>query len=245
MSDNLFSERLKEKMKERSLRQIDLLKAAEKSGIKLGKSHISQYVSGKTVPRDNIITFLAEVLDTDPEWLKGNNSSDTADTAHVISEKNTTGGTKMKTFGKSSKLENVLYDVRGPVVDEAAKMEKSGTQVLKLNIGNPAPFGFKAPDEVIYDMQTQLTSCEGYSDSKGLFSARKAVMQYYQNKNIDGVTIDDIYTGNGVSELINLSMQALLDDGDEVLVPSPDYPLWTACVTSAMNSQTGTLTLKT
>lgn len=233
MSDNFFSERLKEKMKERSLRQIDLLKAAEKSGIKLGKSHISQYVSGKTVPRDNIITFLAEVLDTDPEWLKGNNSSDTADTAHVISEKNTTGGTKMKTFGKSSKLENVLYDVRGPVVDEAAKMEKSGTQVLKLNIGNPAPFGFKAPDEVIYDMQTQLTSCEGYSDSKGLFSARKAVMQYYQNKNIDGVTIDDIYTGNGVSELINLSMQALLDDGDEVLVPSPDYPLWTACVTLA------------
>ncbi|MBR6924347.1 MAG: aminotransferase class I/II-fold pyridoxal phosphate-dependent enzyme [Oscillospiraceae bacterium] len=139
----------------------------------------------------------------------------------------------MKTFGKSSKLENVLYDVRGPVVDEAARMEKSGTQVLKLNIGNPAPFGFKAPDEVIYDMQSQLTQCEGYSDSKGLFSARKAVMQYYQNKNIEGVTIDDIYTGNGVSELINLSMQALLDNGDEVLVPSPDYPLWTACVTLA------------
>ena len=233
MSDNLFSERLKEKMKERSLRQIDLLKAAEKSGIKLGKSHISQYVSGKTVPRENIINFLAEVLDTDPEWLKGNDKSDTAVIKPAEPDKKTTGGTNMKTFGKSSKLENVLYDVRGPVVDEAARMEKSGTQVLKLNIGNPAPFGFKAPDEVIYDMQSQLTQCEGYSDSKGLFSARKAVMQYYQNKNIEGVTIDDIYTGNGVSELINLSMQALLDNGDEVLVPSPDYPLWTACVTLA------------
>lgn len=139
----------------------------------------------------------------------------------------------MRVFKKSTKLDNVLYDVRGPVVDEAARMEAKGTQVLKLNIGNPAPFGFRAPDEVIYDMQRQLTECEGYSDSKGLFSARKAVMQYAQTKNIPNVTINDIYTGNGVSELINLSMSALLDDGDEVLIPAPDYPLWTACVTLA------------
>ena len=158
MSDNLFSERLKEKMKERSLRQIDLLKAAEKSGIKLGKSHISQYVSGKTVPRDNIINFLAEVLDTDPEWLKGNDKSDTAVIKPAEPDKKTTGGTKMKTFGKSSKLENVLYDVRGPVVDEAAKMEKSGTQVLKLNIGNPAPFGFKAPMKLYMTCRHSLHS---------------------------------------------------------------------------------------
>lgn len=139
----------------------------------------------------------------------------------------------MREFKKSSKLDNVLYDVRGPVVEEAAKMEARGTHVLKLNIGNPAPFGFRAPDEVIYDMQRQLTDCEGYSDAKGLFSARKAIMQYAQNKNIPNLSVNDIYTGNGVSELINLSMSALLDSGDEVLVPSPDYPLWTACVTLA------------
>ena len=106
-------------------------------------------------------------------------------------------------------------------------------EILKLNIGNPAPFDFRAPDEVIFDMRHQLTDCEGYSPSKGLFSARKAIMQYTQIKNIPDVTMDDIYTGNGVSELINLSMSALLDDGDEVLIPSPDYPLWTACVTLA------------
>ncbi len=137
----------------------------------------------------------------------------------------------MREFKKSSKLDNVLYDVRGPVVEEAARMEGAGEQVLKLNIGNPAPFGFRTPDEVILDMSRQLTECEGYSDSRGLFSARKAIMQYAQLKNIPNVTVEDIYTGNGVSELINFSMQALIEDGDEILIPSPDYPLWTACVT--------------
>ncbi len=139
----------------------------------------------------------------------------------------------MREFSKSSKLDNVLYDVRGPVVDEAARMEAAGAHVLKLNIGNPAPFGFRTPDEVIYDMSRQLTECEGYSNAKGLYSARKAIMQYSQIKNIPNVTIEDVYTGNGVSELINLSMSALLDNGDEVLIPSPDYPLWTACATLA------------
>ncbi len=136
-------------------------------------------------------------------------------------------------FDKSSKLDNVLYDVRGPVVDEANRMEEMGTHILKLNIGNPAPFGFRTPDEVVYDMARQLPDCEGYSNSKGLYSARKAIMQYAQNKNIPNVTIEDVYTGNGVSELISLCMQALLDDGDEILIPSPDYPLWTACATLA------------
>ena len=139
----------------------------------------------------------------------------------------------MREFKKSSKLDNVLYDVRGPVVEEANRMEACGTQVLKLNIGNPAPFGFRTPDEVIYDMSHQLTDCEGYSPSQGLFSARKAIMQYAQLKKLPNVSIDDIYTGNGVSELINLCMSALLDDGDEILIPSPDYPLWTACATLA------------
>lgn len=139
----------------------------------------------------------------------------------------------MKELKKSSKLDNVLYDVRGPVVDEATRMEEDGTHVLKLNIGNPAPFGFRTPDEVVYDMRQQLTECEGYSPAKGLFSARKAIMQYAQLKKIPNVSINDIYTGNGVSELINLSMSALLNDGDEILVPSPDYPLWTASATLA------------
>ena len=139
----------------------------------------------------------------------------------------------MREFKKSSKLDNVLYDVRGPVVEEAARMEAAGTHILKLNIGNPAPFGFRTPDEVVYDMSRQLTACEGYSDSKGLYSARKAIMQYAQNKNIPTVHIETIYTGNGVSELINLCMSALLDNDDEILIPSPDYPLWTACATLA------------
>ena len=139
----------------------------------------------------------------------------------------------MREFKKSSKLDNVLYDVRGPVVEEAARMENTGTNVLKLNIGNPAPFGFRTPDEIIYDMRQQLTECEGYSTAKGSFSARKAIMQYAQLKQIPNVSIEDVYTGNGVSELINLCMSALLDNGDEILIPSPDYPLWTACATLA------------
>ena len=118
-------------------------------------------------------------------------------------------------------------------MDEAARMEEAGMQILKLNIGNPAPFGFRTPDEVIYDMRQQLTECEGYSTANGLFSARKAIMQYAQLKGIPNVSIEDIYTGNGVSELINLCMSALLNDGDEILIPSPDYPLWTACATLA------------
>ena len=139
----------------------------------------------------------------------------------------------MRTFEKANKLENVLYDVRGPVVDEAARMEERGMKILKLNIGNPAPFGFRAPDEVILDMQQNLVDCEGYSDSRGIFAARKAIMQYAQLKKIPNVSMKDIYTGNGASELIQLSLQALLNSGDEVLIPSPDYPLWTACTNLA------------
>ncbi len=140
---------------------------------------------------------------------------------------------KMKTFEKSTKLDNVCYDIRGPVMDEANKMIADGIQILKLNIGNPAPFKFTAPDEIVHDMMYNLRDCEGYSDSKGLFSARKAIMQYCQLKGIPNVGINDIYTGNGVSELITMAMQGLLNNGDEILVPAPDYPLWTASVTLA------------
>lgn len=139
----------------------------------------------------------------------------------------------MKVFEKSTKLNNVCYDIRGPVMDEANKMIAAGTDILKLNIGNPAPFGFRAPDLLIKKMSENLTDTEGYSDSKGLMPARLAIAEYCKKKNMPNVSIDNIYTGNGVSELITLSMQALLNYGDEILVPSPDYPLWTASVTLA------------
>ena len=139
----------------------------------------------------------------------------------------------MKTFDKSSKLDHVAYDIRGPVLDEANRMIAKGEKILRLNTGNPAEFGFTAPDEVIRDLIMNVRNSEGYSDSKGIFSARKAIMQYCQLKGFPNVDIDDIYIGNGVSEMISMSMQALLDDGDEVLVPMPDYPLWTACVSLA------------
>ena len=240
-----FSTRLNDAMALRELKQIDFVHAAEKFNIKLGKSHMSQYVSGKTVPRADIAHFLAAYLRVNEDWLMGKDvpmeehaailpdfAGEQPDHVDDASEQPTEGRT-MRTFTKSHKLDNVLYDVRGPVADEAARMEAAGTHILKLNIGNPAPFGFRTPDEVVYDMSQQLPDTEGYSPSKGLFSARKAIMQYAQLKNIPNVSIDYIYTGNGVSELINLSLSALLDNGDEVLVPSPDYPLWTACVNLA------------
>ncbi len=137
----------------------------------------------------------------------------------------------MERFPKSDKLEHVCYDIRGPVHKEAMRLEEEGHKILKLNIGNPAPFGFEAPDEILVDVIRNLPTAQGYGDSKGLYSARKAIVQYYQSKGIHGATVNDVYIGNGASELITMSMQALLNDGDEVLVPMPDYPLWTAAVT--------------
>ena len=228
--NNIFAERLKKAMEQKNMKQIDLVKKAAEQGVKLGKSHVSQYLSGKTTPRSEILNFLATTLGVETEWLKGTDVSvDTlkkeTNEAGIQMEnmkfdynynnmkentRETVEEVQVREFKKSSKLNNVLYDVRGPVVEEAARMENAGTQVLKLNIGNPAPFGFRTPDEVIYDMRQQLTECEGYSPAKGLFSAR-----------------------NVVSELINVSISALLDNGDEILIPSPDYPLWTACATLA------------
>jgi alanine-synthesizing transaminase len=136
-------------------------------------------------------------------------------------------------FYKSDKLANVLYDIRGPVLSEAKRLEEEGFKVLKLNIGNTAPFGFDAPDELFHDVIVNLRDAQGYCDSKGLFSARKAVMQNYQQKGVLDVDIENIYIGNGVSELISIAMQALLNIGDEMLIPAPDYPLWTASTTLA------------
>lgn len=275
MTGETFADRLRMAMEQQGKKQIDIIHDAALRGVKIGKSHISQYVSGKNVPRAEILHCLAQVLDVEEEWLRsgrqeksrqggsepqadrpdgGGQQTDRPDDGGLQTgssgdgmrqaeqpgsgepqeeKKESTGGRVMREFRKSNKLNNVLYDVRGPVVDEAARMEEAGTQILKLNIGNPAPFGFRTPDEVIYDMRRQLTECEGYSLANGLFSARKAIMQYAQLRQIPNVTMEDIYTGNGVSELINICMSALLDDGDEILIPSPDYPLWTACATLA------------
>lgn len=232
MAKETFANRLKMAMQEHGLKQVDFIRAAEQCGVKLGKSHISQYVSGKAFPRADILRFLADTLQVEESWLAGDTNNETENKKEIITQP-ITGGVTMREFKKSSKLDNVLYDVRGPVVEEAARMEDLGTRILKLNIGNPAPFGFATPDEVVYDMSKQLTECEGYSAAKGLFSARKAIMQYAQIKELPNVDINDIYTGNGVSELINLCMSALLDNGDEILIPSPDYPLWTASATLA------------
>jgi alanine-synthesizing transaminase len=135
----------------------------------------------------------------------------------------------LKTVQKSSKLANVLYDIRGPIMDAARQMEEDGHKIIKLNIGNLAVFGFDAPEEIQQDMIRHLPTSAGYSDSKGIFAARKAVMHYTQQQGIKGVTLDDVYLGNGASELIAMATNALLNEGDELLLPSPDYPLWTAC----------------
>ena len=135
-----------------------------------------------------------------------------------------------KPIVKSAKLANVCYDIRGPVLDKARQMEEEGQHIIKLNIGNIAAFGLEPPDEIVQDMIRNLPHSAGYTDSKGLFAPRKAVVHYTQEKHVHGVTVDDVYLGNGASELIVMSMNALLNDGDEVLVPSPDYPLWTAAV---------------
>lgn len=330
MSVEVFSARLRQMMGERGFKQADVIREASARGKRLGKSQVSQYVSGKTMPRHDVLAILADLLGVEPSWLSGANAergtdteretdavremdtaretdavretksarvaatmqqahaaraagsmdaaapavsgtpsapaaspasaaAQTADPAraaarpaaahstrvphddvskavesgHAATSPSSKRSAPMRTFNKSSKLDNVLYDVRGPVVDEAERMEDEGERVLKLNIGNPAPFGFRAPEEVIKDMRLQLIDCEGYSNSRGLFSARKAIMQYAQIKNLPNVDLKHIYTGNGVSELIQLCMHALLDAGDEILIPSPDYPLWTACATLA------------
>jgi alanine-synthesizing transaminase len=134
---------------------------------------------------------------------------------------------------QSRKLENVLYDIRGPVLDEAKRLEEEGRRIIKLNIGNPAPFGFEAPDEILVDVIRNLSHAQGYSDSQGVLSARTAIVQHYQERGIDTVNVDDVWLGNGVSELITISLQAMLDNGDEVLIPAPDYPLWTASTSLA------------
>ena len=256
MGQGSFAQRLRNVMDDRGFKQVDLVNSATTQGKKLGKSQLSQYVSGKTIPRPEVMETLAGLLGVSAAWLASGDAALHSENPQAATQPAQTTpssnpstpalrSSTMRQFKKSTKLDNVLYDVRGPVVDEAARMESEGMRVLKLNIGNPAPFGFRTPDEVVQDMRQQLPECEGYSDSRGLFSARKAIMQYSQLKHLPNVDLEGIYTGNGVSELINLCMQAILDNGDEILIPSPDYPLWTACATPATSRPSGTPTSMT
>ena len=162
------------------------------------------------------------------------NHTTTTPSIDTNSQNNPMSGHTMNTIKKSDKLQNVCYDIRGPLLQTANKMEAEGKRVLKLNVGNPAPFGLEAPHEILRDVAMNLPDATGYSDSQGIFSARKAVLQYYQSKGLlSAVDVRDVYLGNGVSELIVMTMQALMNDGDEVLIPMPDYPLWTAAANLA------------
>lgn len=162
------------------------------------------------------------------------NQTATTPTIDTNSQNNPMSGHPMNTIKKSDKLQNVCYDIRGPLLQTANKMEAEGKRILKLNVGNPAPFGLEAPHEILRDVAMNLPDATGYSDSQGIFSARKAVLQYYQSKGLlSAVDVRDVYLGNGVSELIVMTMQALMNDGDEVLIPMPDYPLWTAAANLA------------
>jgi alanine-synthesizing transaminase len=143
------------------------------------------------------------------------------------------GSQRTREITQSSKLADVCYDIRGPVLDEAKRLEEEGRRIIKLNIGNPAPFGFDAPEEILVDVVRNLPDAQGYCDSQGLLSARTAVVNHYQERGVDGVDVDDVWLGNGVSELITMALQAMLDNGDEVLLPAPDYPLWTAATSLA------------
>ena len=169
------------------------------------------------------------IIGTQPNNNAANTQSNTPSSTN-----NAASGHAMNTIKKSDKLQNVCYDIRGPLLQTANKMEAEGKRILKLNVGNPAPFGLEAPHEILRDVAMNLPEATGYSDSQGIFSARKAILQYYQSKGLlSAVDVRDVYLGNGVSELIVMTMQALMNDGDEILIPMPDYPLWTAAANLA------------
>ena len=201
---------------------------AEKTG--LTKGSVSQYVNGRNEPSKKTAAKIAESFGVSAEWVLGAEEETNAAPAAGTSPNEGEKKSMKREFGKSEKLDGVCYDVRGPVLDEANRMRDNGVDIIKLNIGNPKPFKFNAPDEIVVDMIYNLRDTEGYSDSKGIFSARKAIMQYCQLKRIPNVGMEDIYTGNGASELITMSMQGFVNNGDEILLPMPDYPLWTASI---------------
>lgn len=232
------AKRLGQLRRDRGLTAEQLAQAMTKAGAKVSRGAISNWERGTNGIVSSKLPTLARILGcTEGYLLRGDNNeirnSDSSNLDSITHNKTTTPQAKegpfMTTLKKSDKLQNVCYDIRGPLLKTANKMEAEGQRILKLNVGNPAPFGLEAPHEILRDVAMNLAEATGYSDSQGIFSARKAVLQYYQSKGLlSAVDVRDVYLGNGVSELIVMTMQALMNDGDEVLIPMPDYPLWTA-----------------
>lgn len=232
-------ERLKQRRQALGLSAEKLAKLMANAGVPVSRGAIANWECNKNGIVATKLPTLAKILQCSEAYLLGSDSIvehssvELKNNFSVQSTKEPTM-TTAHTIKKSKKLANVCYDIRGPLLQMANQMEANGEKIIKLNIGNPAPFGLFAPDEIIKDVAANLHNAEGYSDSKGIFSARKAILQYYQAKGLVNATdVNDVYVGNGVSELIVMAMQALLDDGDEVLIPMPDYPLWTAAANLA------------
>lgn len=233
--------RLKQRRKALGLSAESLAAKLGELGAPVSRGAIANWECGKNGIASAKLPILAQVLGVSESYLlRGGDaiaSATTATTAPTLSV--STGTTTMshdtqKPLKKSNKLANVCYDIRGELLQTAVRMEAEGQRIIKLNIGNPAPFGLMPPDEIVRDVAMNLNEASGYSDSQGIFAARKAILQYYQSKGlISAIDVNDVYIGNGVSELIVMTMQALLDDGDEVLIPMPDYPLWTAAANLA------------
>lgn len=244
------AERLVQLRRDKGMTAEQLAQAMTQAGAKVSRGAISNWERGTNGIVSSKLPTLARILGCSEGYLlrgdiTNDNSHKTVDastdkqtltTDHNQDSKNKTtmGSNTMASLKKSTKLQNVCYDIRGPLLKAATQMEAEGQRIIKLNVGNPAPFGLDAPHEILRDVSMNLSEATGYSDSQGVFSARKAVLQYYQSKGLlSAVDVRDVYLGNGVSELIVMTMQALMDDGDEVLIPMPDYPLWTAAANLA------------
>lgn len=244
------AERLVQLRRDKGMTAEQLAQALTQAGAKVSRGAISNWERGTNGIVSSKLPTLARILGCSEGYLLrgdiiNDNSHKTVDastdkqtltTDHNQDSKNKTtmGSNTMASLKKSTKLQNVCYDIRGPLLKAATQMEAEGQRIIKLNVGNPAPFGLDAPHEILRDVSMNLSEATGYSDSQGVFSARKAVLQYYQSKGLlSAVDVRDVYLGNGVSELIVMTMQALMDDGDEVLIPMPDYPLWTAAANLA------------
>ena len=229
-------QRLKRLRKSLGLSAQILADKLSQEGAKVSRAAITNWEGGKNGIVSSKLPILAKILNTTESYLlTGNHPNQSQTTLHVApATVLDTTMSNVKPLKKSSKLNNVCYDIRGELLQTANRMEAEGQRIIKLNIGNPAPFGLLPPDEIVQDVSMNLADASGYSDSKGIFSARKAILQYYQAKGLLSATdVGDVFIGNGVSELIVMTLQALLDDGDEVLIPMPDYPLWTAAANLA------------
>lgn len=229
-------QRLKRLRKSLGLSAQILADKLSQEGAKVSRAAITNWEGGKNGIVSSKLPILAKILNTTESYLlTGNHPNQSQTTLHVApATVLDTTMSNVKPLKKSSKLNNVCYDIRGELLQTANRMEAEGQRIIKLNIGNPAPFGLLPPDEIVQDVSMNLADASGYSDSKGIFSARKAILQYYQAKGLLSATdVGDVFIGNGVSELIVMTLQALLNDGDEVLIPMPDYPLWTAAANLA------------